>query len=53
MRADAGMLLYGMSYALSPIDIKYKEAYSAGAYAIDESHVSGARRLIPIKEYAY
>ena len=25
MRADAGMLLYGMSYALSPIDIKYKE----------------------------
>ena len=41
--------------ALSPIiDInKYKEAYSAGAYAIDESHVSGARRLIPIKEYAY
>ena len=39
-------------YALSLIDRKYKEA-SAGAYAIDESHVSGARRLIPIKEYAY
>ena len=40
-------------YALSLIiDNKYKEA-SAGAYAIDESHVSGARRLIPIKEYAY